>query len=82
MILLGFNAEEAPFLDDIIDQSKLYLVNPDNAENMEIEKVTHDYIIDGLTDNIYLVGGFARNDIDEQVFEYKDIVRLYKSTLK
>lgn len=78
-ILLGFNSEEVSFLNNITDQSKLYLVNPDNAENMEIEKITHSYIIDGITDKIYLVGGYSRDD-KIVVYEYNQIVNLYNST--
>ncbi len=59
-----------------------YLITPENAENIELEKVQGTYVIDNTNDLIYLLDGFSREGQEETVYEYEDILKLYKGTIK
>ena len=84
----NYESKEIEFMDKISDTSELYLVTPDNAKEIEVEKIVFDYVIDGKTGNVYLIGGYESR-LDENlknnvtvVYEYKDIVREYQATLR
>ena len=64
------------------DTDDLYVITPDNADGLELEKIKNTYIYDMKNDKLYIQGGFSRIDQDTVEYEYTDIVRLYKSTLK
>ena len=60
----------------------LYLITPQNAENIELDKITRDYVVDMSTDNVYMVDGFSRTEEEPLVYEYNEILRLYNDTLE
>ncbi|MBQ9266876.1 MAG: hypothetical protein IJ217_01095 [Clostridia bacterium] len=60
----------------------LYLITPDNAYKIELEKILGEYVVDMATDKVYLVDGFYRNNENSIVYEFKDIEMLYYNTLK
>lgn len=69
-------------IDAGADTDDLYVITPDNADGLELEKIKNTYIYDMKNDKLYIQGGFSRIDQDTVEYEYTDIVRLYKSTLK
>lgn len=65
-----------------VDTDNLYVITPDNADGLELEKIKNTYIYDMKNDKLYIQGGFSRIDQDVVEYEYTDIERLYRSTLK
>ena len=81
-IISQFGADEtADLLSEITDKSKLYLVTPENAKELEIEKLTMEYVIDGKTGEVYIIGGFARAN-ENPKYSASQITKLYESTFK
>ncbi len=69
-------------IDASVDVENLYVITPENAENLELEKVKNTYIYDAENDKLYIQGGFTRIGQDEVGYEFKDVMRLYKNTLE
>ena len=72
-----YGEDDIPFLHNDMD---LYIVTPENAKDLEIERLSMDYVIDGKTGSVYLIGGFSRNPREDPVYEADHIMKLYKST--
>ena len=69
-------------IDAGADTDDLYVITPDNSDSLELEKIKNTYIYDIKNDKLYIQGGFSRIGQDIVEYEYTDIMRLYKSTLK
>lgn len=57
-----------------------YYITPENASALELEKITREFVIDRENNHIYILDGFSRPD-KELVYEYNDIVKLYRDTI-
>lgn len=79
----NYSNEEVKFLqlNSVSSTDTLYLVKPDNAKKLELEKIELEYVIDDTTGNIYLIGGFLRDSDSNPVYEFKEIEYLYRSAL-
>lgn len=76
------NYSEIGFSSTQEDISDLYIIDKENAGNLETEKITGTYVYDMKNDELYVFGGFTRNGEDTPVYEHKEIERLYKGTLE
>lgn len=69
-------------IDTSIDTENLYVITPENAGSLELEKVKNTYIYDAQNNKLYIQGGFSRIGQDEVGYEFNDVMRLYKNTLE